>query len=200
MMAIDVTVTQTIDASLATMSRPSCWTIATTRRGSAASRVPSSLGDPPLRVGSDVRRVASFMGKRIEYVNRVESLQPAGSCTCDRSSTVPHAGHYAFDDHDGPRSPRSACRVSPPRCTRSPDPCWSVRCRRSVTADLRPSRPSWSGVRRPPDAARLAAFVPEVCVAQPCAAMFFSTISIVFASSAVGWNSTTSVPAKSSGV
>ena len=30
--------------------------------------------------------------------------------------------------------------------------------------------------------------------------MFLSTTSIVFASSAVGWNSTTSVPAKSCGV
>ena len=36
--------------------------------------------------------------------------------------------------------------------------------------------------------------------AQPCSDMFRSTTSIVFASSAVGWNSTTSVPAKSSGV
>lgn len=33
-------------------------------------------GDPPIRVGSRVRRVATFLGKRIEYVNEVEELDP----------------------------------------------------------------------------------------------------------------------------
>lgn len=34
------------------------------------------LTDPPLRVGSRVRRVAGFLGKRIEYVNEVVELEP----------------------------------------------------------------------------------------------------------------------------
>jgi uncharacterized protein YndB with AHSA1/START domain len=33
-------------------------------------------GDPPLRVGSRVERVAGFLGKRIEYVNEVTTLDP----------------------------------------------------------------------------------------------------------------------------
>jgi uncharacterized membrane protein len=32
--------------------------------------------DPPLRVGSRVRRVAGFLGKRIEYVNEVVEFEP----------------------------------------------------------------------------------------------------------------------------
>ena len=33
-------------------------------------------GDPPLREGSRVERVASFLGKRIEYVNEVVTFAP----------------------------------------------------------------------------------------------------------------------------
>jgi uncharacterized protein YndB with AHSA1/START domain len=33
-------------------------------------------GDPPLRVGSRVERVAGFLGRRIEYVNEVTELDP----------------------------------------------------------------------------------------------------------------------------
>jgi len=34
------------------------------------------LGDPPLGEGSQVARVASFMGRRVEYVNEVTRLEP----------------------------------------------------------------------------------------------------------------------------
>ena len=34
------------------------------------------VGDPPLREGSRVERVASFLGRRIEYVNEVTALDP----------------------------------------------------------------------------------------------------------------------------
>jgi Polyketide cyclase / dehydrase and lipid transport len=33
-------------------------------------------GPPPIQIGSRVRRVASFLGKRIEYVNEVVRLEP----------------------------------------------------------------------------------------------------------------------------
>jgi uncharacterized protein YndB with AHSA1/START domain len=33
-------------------------------------------GEPPLRMGSRVERVASFLGKKIEYVNEVTQLDP----------------------------------------------------------------------------------------------------------------------------
>jgi hypothetical protein len=35
------------------------------------------LGDPPIRAGSRVARVASFLGRRIEYVNEVVELDDA---------------------------------------------------------------------------------------------------------------------------
>ena len=34
------------------------------------------IGDPPLREGSRVERVASFLGRRIEYVNEVTTYTP----------------------------------------------------------------------------------------------------------------------------
>ena len=42
------------------------------------------LGEPPIAIGSRVRRVASFMGKRIEYVNEVTRLDQARPSRCDR--------------------------------------------------------------------------------------------------------------------
>jgi uncharacterized protein YndB with AHSA1/START domain len=43
-------------------------------------------GDPPLRVGSRVERVAGFLGRRIEYVNEVVELDPPR--TLDMRSVV----------------------------------------------------------------------------------------------------------------
>ena len=37
------------------------------------------LGDPPMREGGRVARVASFLGRRIEYVNEVVALEPGRS-------------------------------------------------------------------------------------------------------------------------
>jgi hypothetical protein len=57
------------------------------------------LGDPPIAVGSRVRRVTSFLGRRIEYVNKVIRLEP-GSRLEMRSerSPIPMVVTYAFDD------------------------------------------------------------------------------------------------------
>ncbi|HEX6330308.1 MAG TPA: SRPBCC family protein, partial [Actinomycetota bacterium] len=59
-------------------------------------------GDPPVAVGSRVRRVASFLGKRIEYVNEVVRLEP-GSVLEMRSvkSPFPMVVTYSFEDADG---------------------------------------------------------------------------------------------------
>ena len=59
-------------------------------------------GDPPIRVGSRVRRVASFLGKRIEYVNEVERLDP-GALWRWRSakSPFPMRVTYTFADAAG---------------------------------------------------------------------------------------------------
>jgi hypothetical protein len=60
------------------------------------------LGDPPLTEGSHVRRVASFLGKRIRYVNEVVRLVP-GTVLEMRSveSPIPMRITYAFADVPG---------------------------------------------------------------------------------------------------
>ena len=46
------------------------------------------LGEPPLRVGSRVLRVAHFLGRRIEYINEVVELEP-GTRLAMRSVKAP---------------------------------------------------------------------------------------------------------------
>lgn len=68
--SIDVTVTTTIEAP-----RDQVASYVVDNRNDLAwiGGISESelLGDRPIGVGSRVRRVASFMGKRIEYVNEV---------------------------------------------------------------------------------------------------------------------------------
>jgi uncharacterized membrane protein len=60
------------------------------------------LGDPPLQQGSRVARVASFMGRRVEYVNEITTLEP-GSVLEMRSVKAPFPMHitYTFEDREG---------------------------------------------------------------------------------------------------
>lgn len=96
------------------------------------------VGEPPLRVGSDVRRVASFMGKRIEYVNRVEELEP-GRRLVMRSvrSPIPMTVTYTFDDA-GPGT-RASVRVQgePGALYKVAGPLLARKVRNSVASDLR---------------------------------------------------------------
>jgi hypothetical protein len=109
------------------------------------------VGDPPLRVGSDVRRVASFMGKRIEYVNRVESLEPGWRLHM-RSIEAPFPMQvtYAFDNRGGGTVASVRVQGEPSSVYKLAGPLLARRVRRSVEADLltlkrimeRPSRAS----------------------------------------------------------
>ncbi len=94
-------------------------------------------GDPPIAVGSRVRRVASFMGKRIEYVNEVTRLEP-GAVLEMRSvkSPFPMVVTYAFDDAGG--RTRTSVRVQgdPSALYRIAGPLLSRQVRRSVQGDL----------------------------------------------------------------
>jgi uncharacterized membrane protein len=60
------------------------------------------LGDGPLGEGSRVARVASFMGRKVEYVNEVTSLEP-GRVLEMRSVKAPFPMHitYTFEERDG---------------------------------------------------------------------------------------------------
>jgi uncharacterized protein YndB with AHSA1/START domain len=59
------------------------------------------LGEPPLVQGSRVARVASFMGRRVEYVNEVTALEP-GRLLEMRSVKAPFPMHitYSFEERE----------------------------------------------------------------------------------------------------
>jgi uncharacterized protein YndB with AHSA1/START domain len=96
------------------------------------------LGEPPLGKGSSVRRLASFMGRRIEYVLEVAELEP-GSRLAMRSvrSPFPMAVTYSFEPTDG--GTRMAIRVEgePGGMYRLAGPFLPGMVRRSVAGDLR---------------------------------------------------------------
>jgi uncharacterized protein YndB with AHSA1/START domain len=52
-------------------------------------------GPPPLQVGSRVERVASFLGKRIEYVNEVTKMDPPRLLEM-RSIVAPFPMHITY--------------------------------------------------------------------------------------------------------
>jgi uncharacterized membrane protein len=95
------------------------------------------LGDPPIAVGSRVRRVASFLGKRIDYVNEVTRLDP-GALLEMRSvqSPFPMVVTYAFEDTDG--GTRASVRVEgdPSALYRLAGPLLARQVRSNVSKDL----------------------------------------------------------------
>jgi hypothetical protein len=68
------------------------------------------LTDPPVAVGSRVRRVASFLGKRVEYVNEIVALDE--SHLDMRSVVAPFPMHitYTFEPADGGTTVRNHVR------------------------------------------------------------------------------------------
>ena len=96
-------------------------------------------GDPPITVGSRVRRVASFLGKRIEYVNEVERLDP-GALLVMRSvkSPFPMRVTYAFADADDGRGTIAQIRVEgdPAKLYRVAGPLMRKQVQRSISRDL----------------------------------------------------------------
>jgi hypothetical protein len=95
------------------------------------------LGEPPIAVGSRLRRIASFMGKRIEYVNEVTRLDE-GKMLEMRSvkNPFPMVVTYAFEDAgDGTRA---SVRVQgdPSALYRIASPLMSRIVKRSVQADV----------------------------------------------------------------
>jgi uncharacterized membrane protein len=69
------------------------------------------LGDGPFGEGSRVARVASFMGRRVEYVNEITTLEP-GRILEMRSVKAPFPMHitYTFEDRDGGTAVRNRVR------------------------------------------------------------------------------------------
>jgi uncharacterized membrane protein len=64
------------------------------------------VSEPPVRVGSEVERIAAFMGKRIEYALRVTEHEPGRIIVMESSrGPFPMRVTYAFEDAPG------GCRV-----------------------------------------------------------------------------------------
>jgi uncharacterized membrane protein len=60
------------------------------------------VGGGPVTEGARVARVASFMGRKVEYVNEITALEP-GRMLDMRSVKAPFPMHitYTFEDRDG---------------------------------------------------------------------------------------------------
>ena len=140
-MAIDVTVSETIAASRGAVA---AYVMDQRNDMSWIGGIQESemLGDGSLAVGSDVRRVASFMGRRIEYVNRVVELEP-GRRLAMRSVRAPFPMEvtYSFDDAPGGTLASVRVRGEPGSMYKLAEPLLAAQVRRSVARDLRTLRP-----------------------------------------------------------
>jgi len=136
-MAIDVTVSATIRAP---RERVAAYVIDHRHDTEWIGGITESelQGDGPLAVGSDVRRVASFMGRRIEYVNRVSVLEP-GRRLAMRSVKAPFPMEVTYAFGDAPAGTTTSVRVQgePASMYRLAGPLLAARVRRSVASDLR---------------------------------------------------------------
>ena len=135
--AIDVTATTTIEAL---RDKVASYVVDNRNDPAWIGGISESelLGDPPITVGSRVRRVASFMGRRIEYVNKVTRLDQASVLEM-RSVKSPFPMHitYAFEDVSGGRT-RASVRVQgdPSALYRLAGPLLSRQVKKNVQADL----------------------------------------------------------------
>jgi hypothetical protein len=69
------------------------------------------LGDPPLGEGSQVARVARFLGRRVEYVTEVQRLDPGREVDMKAvEGPFPMRITYSFEDRDGATLVRNRVR------------------------------------------------------------------------------------------
>ncbi len=95
-------------------------------------------GGPPLREGSRVARVASFLGRRIAYVNEVTELSPARLDMRSVDAPFPMRITYELEEHDGARATtvRNRVRGDAGRFFGLAAPLLAPVVRRSVQRDL----------------------------------------------------------------
>ena len=93
---------------------------------------------PPVGVGSRVERVASFLGRRIEYVNEITELTGTRLAMRSVRSPFPMRVTYGYDDA-GHAGTEVSVRVEGDarRLYRLADPLLAALVRRSVRRDLR---------------------------------------------------------------
>ena len=134
--AIDVTATTRIDAA---RDQVASYVVDNRNDPAWIGGISESklLGDPPIGVGSHVRRVASFMGRRIEYVNEVTRLD-AGSVLEMHSvkSPFPMQITYAFEDAAGGTQASVRVQGGASLFYRLAGPLLSRQVKKNVQADL----------------------------------------------------------------
>ncbi len=109
------------------------------------------LSEPPLAKGSTVRRTATFLGRRIDYVMEVEELDP-GSRIVMRSieGPFPMRVTYSFEDDAGGTKATIRVEGGPGGVYRIGEPLISMAVRRSISKDLENlQRMTQSGDARP---------------------------------------------------
>jgi uncharacterized membrane protein len=93
--------------------------------------------EPPFGVGSRVKRVGSFLGKRIEYVNEVAEYEPETRLVMRSvEAPFPMTVTYEFEDADGGTLMRIRAQGEASGFYRIAGPLLSRAVRRSIAADL----------------------------------------------------------------
>ena len=96
------------------------------------------LTEPPLGVGARITRVATFLGRRIEYVNEVVEFDPqAGMMMRSIKGPFPMTLTYAFDDESGGTRARIRVRGEASGFFKLATPVLSRAVLRSITNDLK---------------------------------------------------------------
>jgi uncharacterized protein YndB with AHSA1/START domain len=93
--------------------------------------------EPPFGVGSQVSRVGSFLGKRIEYVNEVVELDPERRLVMRSvKAPFPMAVTYEFEDADGGTLMRIRAQGDASGFYRLAGPALSRAVKRGIKSDL----------------------------------------------------------------
>ena len=96
-----------------------------------------TVTDGPLAQGSRVARVASFLGKRIEYVNEIDELLPGERLVMHSvAGPFPMRITYEFADHDGGSVARIRVEGDASGFFAIATPVVRRKLRRSVESDL----------------------------------------------------------------
>ena len=93
--------------------------------------------DPPVGVGSRVERVASFLGRRVEYVNEITELTGTRLAMRSVRSPFPMRVTYGFEDAGDVTQVSVRVEGDASRVYRLADPIMAALVRRSVRRDLR---------------------------------------------------------------
>jgi uncharacterized membrane protein len=95
------------------------------------------VGEPPLREGSRVARVASFLGRRIEYVNEVVALEPGRSLEMKSvEGPFPMQITYSFDEDGGATVMRNHVRGDASGFFKIATPLLRRQVQRSIQGDV----------------------------------------------------------------